>query len=45
MEYDSKKQMLTYKYDNRLLKGENTFKLQIEDMLGNEEFYEVILYY
>lgn len=45
MEYDAKKQMLTYNYDNRLLKGENTFKLQIEDMLGNEEVYEVILYY
>jgi hypothetical protein len=45
MEYDPKKLLLTYNYDNRLQKGQNTFKLQIEDMLGNEDVYEVILYY
>ena len=45
MEYDPKRQLLTYNYDNRLPKGQNTFKLQIEDMLGNKGVYEVILYY
>ncbi len=43
MEYDAKKQLLTYNYDNRLLKGQNIFKLQIEDMLGNEKIYEATL--
>jgi hypothetical protein len=45
MEYDPKKQLLTYDYDNRLLKGQNIFILHIEDLLGNEEVYEVGLYY
>jgi hypothetical protein len=45
MEYDPKKQLLTYDYDNRLLKGQNIFILHIEDLLGNEEVYEVSLYY
>ncbi|MCB2207937.1 MAG: M23 family metallopeptidase [Bacteroidetes bacterium] len=45
MEYDPKRQLLTYNYDNRLSKGQNNFTLQIEDILGNKEVYEVILYY
>jgi len=35
MEYDAKKQLLTYHYDHRLQKGENNFKLIIKDILGN----------
>ena len=45
MEYDAKKQLLTYHYDHWLQKGENSFKLIIKDMLGNVSEYEAKLIY
>lgn len=45
MEYDPKKQLLTYDYELRLKKGDNHFRLVVEDMLGNERIYDAILYY
>jgi hypothetical protein len=45
MEYDPKKQLLTYEYEIRLKKGDNQFRLVVEDLLGNERVYEAILYY
>jgi len=45
MEYDAKKQLLTYSYDNRLKKGMNHFKLLIKDLLGSNTVYETDLVY
>ena len=43
MEYDPKKRLLVYYADERLLKGENEFKLVVTDLLGNETTYEATL--
>lgn len=40
MEYESKKRLLTYTFDDRLKKGKNRFKLVVSDLLGNETVYE-----
>lgn len=45
MEYDRKKRLLTYQIDKKIQEGQNGFILQVEDLLGNEEVYEAILYY
>jgi len=45
MEYDSKKNLLTYNFDNRITKGKNEFKLKINDLLGNTSKYNCILIY
>ena len=45
MEYDPKKQQLTYTFDSRLTKGLNHFKLVVKDLLGNETVYEAELLY
>ena len=45
MEYDTKKQLLTYHYDGRLQKGMNHFKLVVKDLLDNESAYEAKLVY
>jgi hypothetical protein len=45
MEYDAKKQLLTYTYDDRLEKGANHFKLVVNDLLGNETVFEADLIY
>ena len=45
MEYDPKKQLLIYEYDQRLQNGINQFKLIVEDMLGNEKVYKTRLNY
>ncbi len=39
MEYEPKKSLLQYNYDNKLLKGKNEFRLIVEDMLGNKSEY------
>ncbi len=36
MEYDPKKKLLTYNYDELLQKGKNEFKLVVRDLLENE---------
>ena len=45
MEYDAKKQLLTYTYDSCLNKGKNEFKLIVRDLLGNEKEYNTSLIY
>ena len=45
MEYDAKKQLLTYTYDKRLEKGANHLKLVVNDLLGNVTVYEADLVY
>lgn len=45
MEYDAKNNLLTYEFDDRLVRGENSFKLVVSDMLGNETVYQAKLFY
>lgn len=45
MEYDPKKDLLTYHYDNYLLTGKNTFELEIKDMVENITNYKCIINY
>ncbi|NQU32537.1 MAG: M23 family metallopeptidase [Bacteroidetes bacterium] len=45
MEYDSKKSLLTYSFDDRIIKGKNTFNLVVEDMLGNKSEYSCDIIY
>ena len=45
MEYESKKRLLFYQFDDKLLKGKNEFKLVVSDLLGNETVYEAELIY
>jgi hypothetical protein len=45
MEYDPKKELLIYNFDQMLQKGKNEFKLVITDMLDNESEYNCILIY
>lgn len=45
MEYDAKKYLLTYNFDDRLKKGENNFKLVVTDMLDNVNEYSCVLTY
>jgi len=39
MEYDPKKSLLTYSFDDRIIKGKNAFNLVVEDMVGNKSEY------
>lgn len=43
MEYDAKKNLLTYKIDDHLKKGKNNFRLEVEDLLSNKSVYEAVL--
>ncbi len=45
MEYDPKKKLLTYNYDELLLKGKNEFKLVITDLLDNKTEFECEVIY
>lgn len=45
MEYDAKNNLLTYNYDDRLVKGENLFKITVSDQLNNESVYQAKLVY
>ena len=45
MEYEPKKNVLVYKFDDKLQKGTNEFKLVVSDLLGNETIYEATLSY
>jgi len=40
MEYDAKNDMLTYRYDEKIKKGENIFKLKVTDEKGNISTYK-----
>ncbi|NOX45942.1 MAG: M23 family metallopeptidase [Chlorobi bacterium] len=39
MEYDSKRSLLTYRFDDKLLAGKNTFKITVSDERGNTATY------
>lgn len=43
MEYDGKKDMLTYKFDERLTKGTNKFSLTVVDNKGNKTVFKANL--
>ncbi len=45
MEYNPKKNRLTYTYDEHIQKGKNDFKLVVKDLLGNEAVYEATIIY
>ncbi len=45
MEYDAKKNILTYSFDDKLKKGKNDFKLIVTDMLDNVSEYNCVLTY
>ena len=45
MEYDAKNDLLTYRYDERLAKGENNFKLTVTDKRSNVSVYRVKLFF
>lgn len=45
MEYDAKNQLLVYAYDEKLKKGRNNFRLEVEDAMKNKSEYSVILLY
>lgn len=45
MEYDPKKELLIYNFDEMLQKGKNEFKLIVNDMLDNESEYKCVLIY
>ena len=40
MEYDKKKDMLIYQFDERVKEGDHVFKLEVKDAVGNETLYE-----
>ena len=42
MEYDAKKDLLTYRFDNdRVSKGKKHFTLVVKDQMGNKKKYEI----
>jgi hypothetical protein len=43
MEYDPKKNRLTYAFDEYLKRGENNFKLVVQDLLDNESVFEAVI--
>lgn len=45
MEYDPKKELLIYNFDQMLQKGKNEFKLIVSDMLDNVSEYKCVLIY
>jgi hypothetical protein len=44
-EYEPKKSLLFYNFDDRIKKGENRLKVVVSDRLGNETVYEAELTY
>ncbi|MDR0970505.1 MAG: M23 family metallopeptidase [Lentimicrobiaceae bacterium] len=44
MEYDAKNNLLIYDFDERLLKGENNFRLEVVDVVGNKTVFTSKLY-
>ncbi len=45
MEYDAKKNRLTYNYDDRLQKGANSFEISVTDLSGNQSTKAATLIY
>ena len=45
MEYDAKKNLLTYNYDDRIEAGNNNFKIIVEDLLNNSTEYSCNISY
>ena len=45
MEYDPKKNRLTYTFDEHIKRGKNNFKLVVKDLLDNEAVYEATIVY
>jgi hypothetical protein len=43
MDYDAKRDMLTYKYDDRIRPGKNAFRLVVFDNVGNRSEYDASL--
>jgi hypothetical protein len=43
MDYDAKRDMLTYKYDDRIKPGKNQFRLVVTDNVGNRAEYNATL--
>ena len=43
MDYDAKRDLLTYKYDDRIRPGKNTFRLVVTDNTGNSSEYSATL--
>lgn len=43
MDYDAKNQLLVYEIDSRTVKGNNQFRLVVEDQVGNSKVYEATL--
>ena len=43
MEYDYKKALLTHVFDGRFSQGENQFRLEVKDEVGNVKVYEATL--
>lgn len=44
MEYDAKRSLLTYHYDERIRKGENNIELVVKDLLDNETSYNATIF-
>ena len=40
MDYDHKRKLLKYNFDEIIKKGNNTFILEVEDMVGNIKVYK-----
>ncbi len=45
MEYDAKKDLLIYIFDDKIIKGNNEFRLVVTDMLDNVNEYKCTLIY
>ena len=45
MEYDKKNDKLTYFVDDRIKKGKNVFKIEVEDERGNLSDYQAVIFY
>ncbi len=45
MEYDTKKELLVYNYDNYLKKGKNIFRLVVTDVMKNKSEYSTTIFY
>ena len=45
MEYDHKRKLLKYDFNNIIKKGENQFTLEVTDMLNNIKKYSAKFYY
>ena len=45
MEYDHKRKLIKYDFNDLIVKGENIFVLEVEDMVGNLKNYKAKFYY